>query len=225
MPDMTARQAALKCAEMIERKAQSLVDDPEHGYSEGDTNAFIWTDHEAEWQWILLDELATEFRAFADTLRDTPMEAMRLALMEIAELDEDCEHQRFKLTRFQASQVARRALLALRDAPEAVDYKVLWERDSSSLGKCLQEIHTLRAVKEDRRARIAVLEGELAAAHAARIADQRDAARYRWLRKANIIDWDSFPWPNGYEHPDDALDSAEQMTDAAIDAAMETAKK
>ena len=44
------------------------------------------------------------------------------------------------------------------------DYKVLWERDSCALGKCLQEIHNLRAVKEDQRARIAVLEAELAAA-------------------------------------------------------------
>lgn len=42
------------------------------------------------------------------------------------------------------------------------DYKVLWERDSASLGKCLQEIYTLRAVREDQRARIAALERELA---------------------------------------------------------------
>lgn len=42
------------------------------------------------------------------------------------------------------------------------DYKVLWERYSVSLGKCLQEIHTLRAVKEDQRAKIVGLERELA---------------------------------------------------------------
>lgn len=49
----------------------------------------------------------------------------------------------------------------------APDYKVLWERDSRALGKCIQEIHTLKAVCEDWRARIAVLERELAKAEEA----------------------------------------------------------
>lgn len=44
---------------------------------------------------------------------------------------------------------------------QRTDYRMLWERDSAALGKCLQDIHTLRAVKEDQRARIAVLEREL----------------------------------------------------------------
>lgn len=47
----------------------------------------------------------------------------------------------------------------------APDYKVLWERDSTALGKCLGEISTLRAVKEDQRAQIAVLTEELSAAN------------------------------------------------------------
>ncbi len=38
-------------------------------------------------------------------------EAMRAALEKIAELEGDCEQQKFKLTRFQASQIARAALL------------------------------------------------------------------------------------------------------------------
>jgi hypothetical protein len=36
------------------------------------------------------------------------------ALMQIAELDGDCEQQRFKLTRFQSAQIARAALNQLR---------------------------------------------------------------------------------------------------------------
>lgn len=36
--------------------------------------------------------------------------ALRAVLEQIAELDGDCEHQRFRLTRFQASQIARKAL-------------------------------------------------------------------------------------------------------------------
>lgn len=50
-------------AKIVERKSQALADDPHNGYVEGDTNAFIWTNKEAEWQSILLDELAEEFRA------------------------------------------------------------------------------------------------------------------------------------------------------------------
>lgn len=49
-------------AKIVERKAEALSADPENGYVEGDTNAFIWTNTEAEWQHILLEELAEEFR-------------------------------------------------------------------------------------------------------------------------------------------------------------------
>ena len=48
----------------------------------------------------------------------------------------------------------------------------------------------------------------------------RDAARYRWLRDSDVVDWDAMPLPAGYEHPDSALDSVPKMLDAAIDAAM-----
>lgn len=49
---------------------------------------------------------------------------------------------------------------------------------------------------------------------------QKDAKRYRWLRDQSIIDWDCFPFPDGYEHPDDALDSEALMLDASIDAVL-----
>lgn len=67
-PSSDARAVALELTKRVERKAQALADDPENGYVEGDTNAFIWTNSEAEWQNILLDELAEEFRAYAATL-------------------------------------------------------------------------------------------------------------------------------------------------------------
>lgn len=48
-----------------------------------------------------------------------------------------------------------------------------------------------------------------------------DAARYRWIReRPDVIDWDSFPFAAGYEHPDDAIDHPHLMLDASIDAAM-----
>jgi hypothetical protein len=56
---------------------------------------------------------------------------------------------------------------------------------------------------------------------AARLAEaERDAARYRWLRGANIVDWDAIPFPAEYDHPDDALDDIAKMLDASIDACM-----
>lgn len=67
-PSSDARAVAEELTKRIQRKAQALADDPENGYVEGDTNAFIWTNSEAEWQSILLDELAEEFRAYAVTL-------------------------------------------------------------------------------------------------------------------------------------------------------------
>lgn len=47
-------------------------------------------------------------------------------------------------------------------AEETAKFKILWERDSAALGKCLAEISNLRAISEDRRARISVLERERA---------------------------------------------------------------
>jgi hypothetical protein len=49
---------------------------------------------------------------------------------------------------------------------------------------------------------------------------ERDAARYRWLREADIVDWDAIPFPVGYDHPDDTLDDLAKMLDASIDACM-----
>jgi hypothetical protein len=55
----------------------------------------------------------------------------------------------------------------------------------------------------------------------ARLAEaERDAARYRWLREADIVDWDAIPFPVGYDHPDDTLDDLAKMLDASIDACM-----
>lgn len=45
--------------------------------------------------------------------------------------------------------------------PTETDYKVWWKRDSTALGKCLQEIHTLRATLEDQQAEIKRLRGEI----------------------------------------------------------------
>lgn len=62
-------------------------------------------------------------------------------------------------------------------------YKVLWERDSASLGKCIQDIHNLRAVKEDQRARIAELERELSEERNNKRQFERD-----WLEACDQID-------------------------------------
>lgn len=44
------------------------------------------------------------------TVREHELSLARSALVRIAELDGDCENQKFNLTRFQAAQVARRFL-------------------------------------------------------------------------------------------------------------------
>lgn len=55
---------------------------------------------------------------------------------------------------------------------------------------------------------------------AAQPSDERDAQRYRWLREADVIDWDTFPFPDGFQFDVDVQDSHALMVDAAIDAAM-----
>ncbi len=46
------------------------------------------------------------------------VEAMQEALDQIAELGGDCEQQKFKLTRFQAAQIARAAILSSSHQPD-----------------------------------------------------------------------------------------------------------
>lgn len=64
------------------------------------------------------DRCIHQLAAEMDQLRK---EAARLrgALRQIAELEGDTEHQVFKLTRFQAAQVARAALALATPTPEA----------------------------------------------------------------------------------------------------------
>lgn len=96
-----------------------------------------------------------------------------------------------------------------------LDYKVLWERDSASLGKCLQEIHNLRAVKEDQRAIIATLERELAEAtqqgYIAGVAAERGAERA--ARSAT----GSLPHP---QHLFDMIHARLQRNEVETDAAL-----
>jgi len=68
------------------------------------------------------------------------------------------------------------------------NYKVMWERDSSALGKCLQEIHTLKAVKEDQRAQIVDLESDLADMTA-----DRDRCASLMVNAANELAAPKFP--------------------------------
>ena len=65
-PSATATFTREDAAKIVERKAQALADEPNNAYVEGDTGAMVWTNREAEWQAILLDELAEEFRASTD---------------------------------------------------------------------------------------------------------------------------------------------------------------
>ena len=66
------RAGLLGAAEIGERKSRSLSDDPDNGYMEGDTGAFIWTNKEAEWVAIVLDEFVEEIRAEAAAIKDEP---------------------------------------------------------------------------------------------------------------------------------------------------------
>lgn len=63
---------------------------------------------------------------------------------------------------------------------DGTDYKALWERDSTALGKSLQEVHNLRAVSEDRRAKIVGLERDLSDERARR---SSVALLTDWLRE------------------------------------------
>lgn len=45
---------------LLRDKVEKLADVPENGYVEGNTNAFIWTNKEAEWTAIVLEEMADE---------------------------------------------------------------------------------------------------------------------------------------------------------------------
>lgn len=53
----------------------------------------------------------------------------------------------------------------------------------------------------------------------------KDAERYRWFRGRCLWDADAFPWPVGYEYPEEVLDDHGMMLDAAIDAAIAEVKK
>lgn len=50
-------------AALLLKKAQRLAENPENAYVEPDTNAFIWTNKEAEWAAIELEEAADQIRA------------------------------------------------------------------------------------------------------------------------------------------------------------------
>ena len=69
-----------------------------------------------------------------------------------------------------------------------IDYKILWERDSAALGKCLGTLSNCRAVKEDQRAKIIGLEREL---NALRASPSAMSAREAALKAAEICA--SFP--------------------------------
>ncbi len=56
-----------------------------------------------------IGEVLAELKAEHNRLK-TENQALRKALEQVAELEGDCEQQKFKLTRFQASQIARFAL-------------------------------------------------------------------------------------------------------------------
>jgi hypothetical protein len=47
-------------AKIVERKARALTEEYCHG--DGGPDGYTWTNKEAEWQVILLEELAEEFR-------------------------------------------------------------------------------------------------------------------------------------------------------------------
>jgi hypothetical protein len=61
--DDARREQAEKDARILEKQAQDLVDMEENGYTEPDTGAFIWINHEAECAAEELDEAAQAIRA------------------------------------------------------------------------------------------------------------------------------------------------------------------
>ena len=66
-----ARTAAIEeCVKVIDRKGQALTNEYCHG--DAGPDGYTWTNKEAEWQVILLGELADEFRALKGT-QDSPM--------------------------------------------------------------------------------------------------------------------------------------------------------
>lgn len=61
-----------------------------------------------------INEILGELGPAVEAAKRVPAQTeTRQALEQIAELDGDCEHQQFRLTRFQAAQIARRALAAI----------------------------------------------------------------------------------------------------------------
>ena len=59
-----------ECVKVIDRKGQALTNEYCHG--DAGPDGYTWTNKEAEWQVILLGELADEFRALKGT-QDSPM--------------------------------------------------------------------------------------------------------------------------------------------------------
>ena len=76
----------------------------------------------------------------------------------------------------------------------------------------MDRVARLEERMDDKDARIAALEAELAAERGRRGAAEKDAARYRWLRDRWFMPFSALPWcgPDGYTGD----------LDAAIDAAM-----
>lgn len=59
--DSARRDALEQIAKLVDKKVSNLADG--NGYVEDDTNAFIWTNKEAEWVAIVMEEFAEELRA------------------------------------------------------------------------------------------------------------------------------------------------------------------
>lgn len=70
LPEVGARDAALEeAAKVCDRIGQPGDED---GYTESDTNAFIWKDKEAEWAAIKLEDAATAIRALKSSAVSPP---------------------------------------------------------------------------------------------------------------------------------------------------------